>query len=567
MLVTVDTLQTKKYFVANLPDADTVETGETAFVLDDINGPGLVFSDSEFWYRADNGAKVVEAFDCVMFNGQSNMAAAPNGTKGASAVKRYLMGPVGSINAANDQQGWSYTLGRFVPVVDGGASAKSTSNLPGVGQIGAVVMRRLAEAAQGRKTIYSYALAYSSQNIDYFLPSSATPAFFEDGSQDPSLNNYNLLKAFVAASGRLPKLYVWCQGEANAGTDEATYFAKLETLFLATRADYPGIKWVIIGTIGNAFDRTALPPGMGSGAPVTEVRRAQQRLAEKYADVYFVGNTDMMGSTAHFDGVHYKDYTGYFEVGERVVKVLKSQTWEPVEQTLYYTDTGLSFTDGFTGLRTVALPSLEVTQWQTDIAPNTQVATPLTTGPTQVPFDEDFNYQPTLEFDNADTLRSVGLPAALDWSLWMVSKNNVLGAVMYALVAQDNISSNRAALSVPGQSNKLQAFSQSAGQQDFSSIVPIIDSNKPHMYTFGIDQNSGLLYAWYDGQPFGSVASPLMGNMTEAWLASLIGTSVFQGRVAWWAYTQGIPSDAQVAAVWPWARLKYGIKGSLLIAQ
>lgn len=256
----------------------------------------------------------------IILRGQSNIAALVPVAIGHSAMTQYL-GP--------DLLGRSDASGSFVAVVDGSANMRAnaggggTGAGPGLGQVGTLLCRRILEALGEGSKLYTYALAYPGQVIDYFLESSVTHAHYEDGSQHPSLNNRNLLlsqvQAAVAAGRPVPQLAIVCQGEADANVSRETYFPKIRSLFLDDRANYPGIKWLLIGTLGSTCGG---------------VFAAQKQLAEEFPDeIYFLDNRDMQGNTAYWraDDTHYTTYAGYELVAERCFALLKGESFEKVD--------------------------------------------------------------------------------------------------------------------------------------------------------------------------------------------------------------------------------------------
>lgn len=278
-----------------------------------------------------SGAPRVAAPTTILINGQSNAAAIPPQYLGYSAFDTYL---------GSDIQAWYQTDGAFVQAIDGSANtiADASGNGdgpgPGLGLIGSYVARQAADASG--ETVYCFALARSGKGIGYFLPTESSDlAEYEDGSSHGTLNNYDLLKAQVDASGRTVQAIIWCQGEGDAGTTQRAYYDSLRDLLEAWAEDYPGAHVYLITTIGDSG-------GEIGGSDVTAIRAAQVELANENPHVHLVDTSDMEGVTAYFgpgtDTSHYSKYVGYDEVARRVWATMQSTTRDDVSNVTHGDD-------------------------------------------------------------------------------------------------------------------------------------------------------------------------------------------------------------------------------------
>lgn len=507
--------------VDDLPSASPA--GRRVYVTDEVGGAITAFSDGVDWRRESDRRVVMRLPRVIIFNGQSNMAALPEGTLGVSSTSR-LLGP--------DLFVFNEVTQTFTQAADAGANSKYSTGA-GAGQYGTLLMRRIAD--QTGDSVRAFCLAYSSQGITYFLPASGTAAFFGDNTQHATLNNYNLLKAQVATSGVIPELYVLCQGEADAGTSQAAYYANLKTLFDQTRIDYPGIKWLIVATIGDANDR-----GSGGG-PCTGIRGAAHQLAAENPGVVFVqDNADMLGSTVYFDGVHY-NHIGYEESAERSFGLLRGDTPRPDVNVVEDILDVFSWTEYFSGLKTVSLG--RVTQWASDIPPNTTVMVPHTNSPEHVSADSEFNNNSVIKFNraNAETLKLLGLTATDSWTLFCVAKTDLLGATQHLMAVQDAGNANRMTFEIVGQSNQHQYFYDGGGASFTGTPGYGANIVRPHSFCFIHDFSNTMLLLYVDGDLFGTATvAGTESQMTDVWLGSLIGTNTLEGRVACYGFGRGV---------------------------
>lgn len=531
------------YTMATLPNAATEPPGQTYLVTDEATGPVEVYCDDNNWRRVTDN-ELARALPLVaIINGQSNAVAGPPAPiRGASAMTKHL---------GADILAFGHTAQAFVQAVDGGASAKTTVAVPssttgpGVGQVGALLFRKIA--SKTGQIIRTYALAYTGQGVDYFLPTSVTLAFFDDNTQHGSLNNYNLIKSYVTVSGFVPSLYVWIQGEADAGSTQANYYGKLKIIFDQTRIDYPGIRWAIVGTIGNKQDRLS-----SAGQPVTAVRAAQKQLADENPGVVFFVDIADFAETAfmNVDDTHYATYCGYEEVAERIFTAIAGEPLRPKVSAAMNMRDAFPWTEFFYANKTVAAG--DVSQWQTDVPPNTTVMVPHNAkAPLNVTFDAAVGNRSALEFDkeNFETLKVIGLTATNDWTAFIVFKGDVINLGQFLVQIEDAGASNRVGLVWAGQSNKIQYFYNSAqadfaGGQTFTSDAVAI-----HTACFVVNTTGLTVTLYIDGVLFGTAAiSGTEINMTTVWLASVLGTSPFEGRVYAFGYGRGVLATAQQAA-------------------
>ena len=486
----------------------------------------------------------------ILINGQSNAAAGPPPPRGLSPLTRFL---------GSDLLGFDQATQDFATLSDGFASSRTLSYTgsagAGAGQWGTLLMRRLADATQ--QTIRCYALAFTSQAISYFLPTSVTNAFFSDGTQHPTLNNYDLLKSYVDASGIVPELYIWWQGEANAGDTQAEYYAPLKTIFDQTRKDYPSIRWLIIGTIGDAQDRI--------GGPVTGVRAAQQQLADENPGVVSIlKNTDMSQSSAYFDSPHYTTFAGHEELGERVYALINGEARPDVTPGIGHIANVLSWTNLFTNTFSV-VTAPETAGWQSDISPNPLMTPSGANGPEHIPFDPDFGNRSSVEFDrnNSETLRIAGMTAATDWTLFcvaMVDDNTV--ATQYLMIIQDAGNANRLGVIALGTSTRIQAF-YDAIAADFTPNPFIQDDVRAKSYCMVHDSGATTMTLYVDGVLFGTYnTAGTEANMTDFWIGSLIGTSIIIGKYSAAACVRNVLATAeQAAAMHAWAKVEFDLAG------
>jgi hypothetical protein len=439
------------------------------------------------------------------------------------------------------------------PIFDQGfiGPSGSTGSGPGLGQIGTLLARRIAASvgATAEDPIRTYALAYPSQGIAYFRKLSATKAFFEDGSQHGTLNNYDLLKSYVDVTGIVPERYVWCQGEADSGMTQAAYYAEFSAHVADLRADYPGIKILVIGTIGNGQQRSIDANGAGVGT-IAGVFAAQKQFCDEHPDyMLFLDNRDMSGFTAwwggKYTGNHYTDYAGFEECGERCFALLQGRTRPPVMQIMHLDD-ALVWTNRFLYIRSISGTGFDV-QWQGQMVAESLVAH--TNTPAHIPYDAEIGYRSPIDFDaaNAETLKKTGLAATNDWSVFVVAKGDLLGANKDLIYLQSADVNNRVALNWCGGSNAHKYFYNS-GDASFTPEPYAADVTAWHTYMFVLNTTGTTVSLYIDGALYGSATiNGSEVNMTELWIASILNTSNFDGRIVCVAYALGVVADATAA--------------------
>jgi hypothetical protein len=544
----------KKIKVADLPDPTTLPLWR-AYASDEIGGTQFVFSDGLAWRRERDLRKAIAAPKSFIINGQSNACAAPPIPWGASALTRLL---------GSDLLGWSDATGAFTAVVDGPANAKVITEIgadgPGLGQIGTRLARHLADLYGD--VIRTFALGYTGQGIDYFLPSSATKAYYTDSSQHATLNNYNLLKAYVDASGIVPELYVWCQGEADAGADQATYYAKLKTLYDQTRIDYPGIRWIIIGTIGNAQQRL-----VEGTLTVAGVFAAQEQLAKENPDsVILVDNRDFSKSTALYGGAltngdHYTSYAGYKKAEQRLFAALQGYDPGSAVEPIAHLDDVFAWTQRYQYRR--SLQDGNVVAWQGDI--DVSSAVPGGNAPLHVAYSNAFGENSAIRFDgaNSECLKKTGLAATDDWTIFAVAKTDALGSTQELFMVTDADNNNRAGFDVVGQSNAFK-YMYGGNQVAFNQIDATPDAACAHTYMWTLDTTNGVLKLYVDGVLNGVNSAPIGSEigMTDLWIGSFINAVFwFTGEIAAMAYKLGGIADADAAkAAHDWARVEFELR-------
>lgn len=359
-----------------------------------------------------------------IMNGQSNAAASCPGTHNYTYLTQFL---------SSRLKAWS-NLGTpgFVNMVDGQANMQSTNaDLPGGGQ----VLSRVASYVVDKTgdTVYTFSLAYTGQGIQYFLPASATPAYYSDGTQHATLNNYNLLLASVTAAGMLesPIEIIWIQGEADAGMAQATYYGYLSTLITAWRTNYPNCRITIVKTLG---------------ADVAGVAAAQVQASETFANVLLIDNQDMYGYTAYWgnQGEHYTDCNGYSTVARRIIEAYGG----PPANELILTDSlkdiaAWSHIYQYRVQTGFAAGRAQAGAWDDDEATGPVQLVPGTANaPTTIPYDPTFNGFSCVSSNSANTesLHATIQEDGIDWTFFFVfscpsTAASVIGALFHVFAA------------------------------------------------------------------------------------------------------------------------------------
>lgn len=496
----------------------------------------------------------------IMFNGQSNMVAGPTPTFGYSELTA-LLGP--------DLLGWGHTAAAWTQVVDGSCNARAnhggigTGAGPGLGQIGTRLARDIADATG--QTIRTYSLAYSGQPISYFLPASATRAYFEDGTQHGSLNNYNLLKSYVTAGGYTPQWYVWCQGEADAGRTPDAYYADLSTLWTQLQIDYPGIKLLIIGTIGDAQDRSG--PATGT---VTGVRMAQKRLAaENPTRVFFVDNTDLRYHTAYWYLNHYYAYSGtyagYQEVARRCFSKLRGEADRPrlpVSPVIDHPQSVFSFDHVWAQRHSLGVGGV-LASWQDDIGSDSLGVENGT--PEHVASDPNFGGRTVIRFDQTASERmtesSIAGSNIWTWVALVRVTTAALAGTPTVWQLETAPGTNRIAFLWSGQ----QHFLDLNGSGSTFTGPAICEGNVPHVYGVTYNGSAGTAKLYIDGVLVSSLSG--LANVNSGGAAmrvrigSYSGVGHFGGEMAFLACKAGVEATAdQMAAIQRGLRAEFGLE-------
>lgn len=496
----------------------------------------------------------------ILFNGQSNMVAGPTPTFGYSELTSLL---------GADILGWGHTAAAWTQVVDGSCNARAnhgglgTGPGPGLGQIGTRLARDIADATG--QTIRTYSLAYSGQPISYFLPASATLAYFEDGSQHGSLNNYNLLKSYVTAGGYVPQWYVWCQGEADAGRTPDAYYADLSTLWTALQADYPGIKVLIIGTIGDAQDRAG--PATGT---VTGVRQAQKRLADENPDrVFFVDNTDLRHHTAYWYLNHYYaysgSYAGYHEVERRCFAKMRGEPDRPrlpAYPVIDHPQSVFSFDHVWAQRHSLGVGGV-LASWQDDIGSDSLGVENGT--PEHIASDPNFGGRTVIRFDQtaSERLTESSITGSNIWTFVVLARVTAVALAGTPTIWQLETApgTNRIAFMFSGQQHLLDLN----GNGVTFTGPAICEGNVPHVYGVTYNGTDGTAKLYIDGVLVSSLAG--LANVNAGLAAMRIrigsysGVGHFGGEMAFIGCKAGVEASAdQMAAIHRGLRAEYGLE-------
>lgn len=503
----------------------------------------------------------VELPTVIMLVGQSNMASGPPQTYGYSELTE-LLGP--------DILGFGHEAQAMVPVVDGTANARAnhggigTGGGPGLGQVGTRIARHIADERSA--TVRTYALAYSGQAIGYFLPASVTMAKFEDGSSHATLNNYNLLKSYVAAAGHVPQLYVWIQGEADAGRTDGAYYADLLTLWTALQADYPGIKLLIVGTIQSAPSWPDDRGGVGGGS-VAGVRIAQKRLAaENPTRIYYIDTKDMRGHTAWFHTNHYTA-AGYEEVALRIFAALSEEGCRAsVEAAQQPRVTYPAFEHQWGQVRSLGGGGA-LGAWSDDIG--TDSLLPEGTAPTHVPSSDYFGGRTVVGFEVALNARLTeasiaGGNAWLFFAVCRVLKSAINGTnrCIWSLETA-GVGGNRIAFSFDG-SGFPSLFLNGSGVPFTGPAAE--EGDVAHSYLVWYDGTAGEAKLWQDGflvSELTGLADIDTGGAALIRVGSLSGAWIFGGEIALLAceaMPAAAPTDAVATALHAGARVEFGLE-------
>lgn len=466
----------------------------------------------------------------AIVNGQSNAAAVPPTTIGYSYVTQYQHANV---------RAWDPVTQAFVQAVDGHANFKTgtagvgTGAGPGLGQVFHPLARSFADALAAPVRFFAH--AYTSQGIAYFLPASGTRAYYSDGTQHGSLNNFNLVAQEVLASGVTPEVYYFVQGEADAADSQATYYAKLTTLVDAIRAQWPAIHVVLVTTISAVLANTA------------GVRAAQDQMATERSYVHIVDTTDMATSGMHWSGgintgEHY-EIPGYRELSLRIAALHAGTTRPAVTPAVHYDQIGASppihrYQDN----RSITHPSSrdECAVLQDSIGAQS-LGGPGggAQNPTHIPYDSDFNGRSTLDFNRANTetlsatINEDGADAGETWTVAFTAKSRAFGSPGFTASFMhmfDFGNSERLGVQVP-LATKWCLFYGGGGSTDTG---PIADAAK-HDHVVVIDGAANQVRWYQDGVLAATKATAGDQNLVNAIrldIGSVLNTGHWDGRAA-----------------------------------
>lgn len=471
----------------------------------------------------------------ILFLGQSNMADAPPLTIGYSELTSLL---------GADLLGYGTTAAAMVQVVDGSCNSRAnhggngTGPGPGLGMIGTRLCRLIADTTG--QTIRTYANAYSGLGIANFREGSGTAAYFEDGSQHGSLNAFDLMQSYVAAAGHVPQACVYIQGEANAGSTQAAYYAQLDGLWDELRAAYPGIKLYLVSTIGNFVDEGALTIG---GASLAGVRKAQRQLeSENPGDVFVIETLDMCKSLGHFGTNHYSRYGGSMigskEVAARIFAAMRGEAARAsVTPVLHPQDA--ADCDHFWALRHTLTTTTNIISWQDDEGTDSLIVHGGT--PSHVASDSRFGGRSVVNFAAADSesMKEEAISGGNQWSVACCALLNAsaIGATQRCLWQVENAGtfSSRIGFCVatPGVGNSHTLFLEGVGDIEYTGSPDAL-GDQPHVWVVTYDGTAGESKLYYDGKlvsTLTSLANVTTGATARFRLGTFFGASFWDGPV------------------------------------
>jgi len=518
----------------------------TDFVL--VGGGALSLTDT----LAD-----IELDDCFCQNGQSNTAngqAAP--MRGVSSTS-VLLGP--------DLLGFSETAQSFVTLIDGSANSKSYTSVPiatgpGAGKWGTRLMRLLANLTG--KSVRSIALAFTAQGILYFRKNSATKAWFDDGTQHATLNNYNLMLSYITiakALGFPPKRYIFGQGEANAGNTEAAYYSEIRGFFDEFQTDVTAIlghelPWLIIPTIGDSlFD--------GPVNSVSGVRSAQLKLAaEESKLIKVVPNLDFRNSTAKYRHPHYDEFSGEQgseELANRLFVSMQGSTPRPEVKEVAHIKDAYAWTWNWYNNRTIISSSgLRMSQWIDDAA---VVLVPASgSGSIHTPSDTAGGTRSSIELLPAGnehyTIASV--TGSNIWSFMATARLDSLlsdGVNVWLFQVEPAGGGNRVGLDLvtPAYASTPSVFVEGNGNVQFTGAnVPFLFDGVTRTYGFVYDGPAGTAKLYISGQLVSTVSGLNNHTLNPARIriGAFSGVQSWKGKL-WNAVAKAggpAPTDAQM---------------------
>lgn len=483
----------------------------------------------------------------ILINGQSNAAAIPPQYLGYSAANAYL---------GSDIQCWYQTAGAFAQAIDGSANtiADASGNGdgpgPGLGLIGSYVARQSADA--GNQPVRCFALARSGKGISYFLPTEASDlAEYEDGSSHGSLNNYNLLKAQVVASGHTVQAIIWCQGEANAGTTQRSYYDSMRDLLEAWALDYPAAHVYLVTTIGDAS-------GEIGGTDITAIRAAQAELATENPHVHLVDTSDMEGQTAWFgsanDTSHYTKYAGYDEVARRVWATMQSTTRSDVAE-VDHCDDVISWEHRWLYRRAVTGVAA-VQNWQNDISAKSFGIAGV--GPTHLPNVAAIADRSATRWNGSDnTLTTASLDeTGTTWTIFGVAKLNATGAAQMLLHLYDSAGPELGLL--------LDNGSGRPAVRNGTTTTAFSGGTAPdtgwHSFALTINGTAAAFYLDGAADDTATITSQNIGSAVVLWVASRLNTDQFANVDIACLYLADEAADAgEVADMHAWAQVEFNL--------
>ena len=490
----------------------------------------------------------------VLINGQSNAASAPPLYEGFSAITRYL---------GADLLGWSDVSHSFVPLVDGAANMRANAGGfgvgagPAAGQLGTLFARLCATAYA--HTVKVFGLAFTSQGIAYFQPGCATKAYYEDSSQHATLNNYNLLATEVGLSNERVDTILWCQGEADAGSSQATHYAALNALVLAWHVTYPKARVLIVTTIGTQGDYAG-------------VRAAQLQVASEHAWVHIVDTTDMEGNTAWFgDGVvatHYTDYAGPEEVARRCFAVVQGTT-RPAVAALDHALQVMTWQHAYLYRYSVTMAGSKAQSgiWWDDIGVASLNAIGGPSIAEHVSADADFGYRTVSKAVAANAERfATAAPIAGDsskWSLFLVAKSDSVSAALRVL-GEVQCATGRLTLFATSAAGVKPGVTLSDGDHVFAS-APDTDT-AVHTYGVALDDSPPSVVLYLDGVMVERIALTAAETITAPTVRACCqdgNVGYFDGRMSAMFVASGhTMTRAEAHSCHDWARIEYACAAS-----
>lgn len=485
----------------------------------------------------------------IIVAGQSNAVAAPRETpnRGLSALMRWL---------GSDIRSWDETAGALATMTDDGAGIRESGGQMGGGHIGSLVARRAADRASA--TVDMLALCYTSQNIDYFLPESTTESYYLDGSQHATLNNYDLLASYVAASGVDVDLVIYVGNEANAGTSEGDYLTKARALVDAYRVFAPRAHWIWVP-----------PLDVNAAGKFDHLHDAIATLAAERYYVHAIDNRDMEGHTIWYGGTtasgeHYQHMAGYDEVGERIDAMLQGTTRPNVaggNAPHEIIDVAHHF--GYT--KSVALDIGhgydQVSIWQ-DPYSATSLTPPANPGqviPSHAAFGGRpavyFGAKPSVSYNNTST--PVDSSDTYTFVFVGALPNTSASHFLLELNGSGRVGAQGYISSSPGDA----ALWYAGGTLIFNdAAVPVADTD-PHVWMFVVDDANLEGRYYLDGALVDTVAisGALAAAARDIYLGSLLGVvSFFEGHMSHAFISTEAATDQDAADIYAWAVAEFG---------